>query len=184
MGFTGTKNHIFLLYWTSNRARMTLGDVNLPLTSPSIRNLFFLLHGMFNRQVVSSFSAFFTCSLSFCPNGFPTIYVSCYGVTIFENKIHIGYVIEAMSISTNPLMIPGNHHYCLGSLAPASTMVKLRLQRAATKFYSPPREEKNHITLHFNDFNSIKSYIRDILMMHGINLKVLSSIEKLHYFKL
>ena len=58
------------------------------------------------------------------------ISVSPYGIVIFEDKGHICKVIAAMLISTSisTLLDPG-----IWSLAPASTMVRLRLQRAATK---------------------------------------------------
>ena len=67
----------------------------------------------------------------------PTISVDPYDLVIFEEKGHIGKVIAAMLISTKPPLIPGIHHYCLWSLAPASTMVRLRLQRAATESSFP-----------------------------------------------
>ena len=63
---------------------------------------------------------------------FPTISVDPYDIVIFEEKRHICKVIAAMLISTKPPLIPGINHYCLWSLAPASTMVRLRLQRVAT----------------------------------------------------
>ena len=55
------------------------------------------------------------------------ISVSPYGLVIFEDKGHICKVIAAMLISTNPRLIPG-----IWSLGPASAMVRLRLQKAAT----------------------------------------------------
>ena len=63
----------------------------------------------------------------------PTIYVDPYDLVIFEEKGHICKAIEAMLISTKPPLIPGIHHYFLWSLAPASTMARLRLQRVATE---------------------------------------------------
>ena len=69
---------------------------------------------------------------------FPNIFVEPYDLAIFEEKGHICKVIVAMLISTKPALIPGINHYCIWSLAPASTMVRLsRLQRAATDFSFP-----------------------------------------------
>ena len=64
---------------------------------------------------------------------FPTISVDSYDPVIFEEKGHICKVIAAMLISTKPPLIPGINHYCLWSLAPASTMVRLRLQRVGNR---------------------------------------------------
>ena len=55
------------------------------------------------------------------------IYISPYDLVIFEDKGHIYKGIEAMLISTYPWL-----NICMWSLAPASTMIRLRLQRAAT----------------------------------------------------
>ena len=68
---------------------------------------------------------------------FSTISVDPYDLVIFEEKGHICKVIAAMLISTKPPLIPGINHYCLWSLAPASNMVKLRLERVATEFSCP-----------------------------------------------
>ena len=67
----------------------------------------------------------------------PTISVDSYDLVIFEEKGHICKVIAAMLISSKPHLIPGINHYCLWSLAPASTMVRLRLQRVATESSCP-----------------------------------------------
>ena len=56
----------------------------------------------------------------------PTISVDPYDLVFFEEKGTICKVIAAMLISTKPPLIPGINHYCLWSLAPASTMVRLR----------------------------------------------------------
>ena len=58
--------------------------------------------------------------------------VSLYGLVIFEDKGHIFNGITAIFISTNPCLIRG-----ICSYAPASTMVRLRLQRAATESSGP-----------------------------------------------
>ena len=68
---------------------------------------------------------------------FPTIFVDPYDLVIFEEKGDICKVIAVSLIITKPPLIPGIHHYCLWSLAPASTMVRLRLQRAATESSFP-----------------------------------------------
>ena len=68
---------------------------------------------------------------------FPTISVDPYDLIIFEEKGHICKVIAAILISTKPPLIPGINHYCLWSLAPASTMVRLRLERVATESSRP-----------------------------------------------
>ena len=44
----------------------------------------------------------------------PTISVSPFGLVIFEDKGHIGEVIAAMLINTNPPLIPGIHHFFSG----------------------------------------------------------------------
>ena len=58
------------------------------------------------------------------------ISLSPYGLVFFGDKGHIFKVIAAMFFSTNPHLIPG-----ICSLAHASTMVRLRLQGAATEAY-------------------------------------------------
>ena len=68
---------------------------------------------------------------------FPTISVDPYDLVIFEEKGHICKIIAAMLISSKPHLIPGINHYCVWSLAPASTMVRLRLQRVATESSCP-----------------------------------------------
>ena len=70
---------------------------------------------------------------------FPTISLDLYDLVIFEEKGHIGKVIVAMLMSTNPSLIPGINHYCLWGLAPASTMVRLRLERSATEVSCPTK---------------------------------------------
>ena len=70
---------------------------------------------------------------------FPAIYIDPYGIVIFEDKGHMCKVIAAMLISTNRVLIPGTNHYYLWSLAPASTMVRLRLKRAATESSYPTK---------------------------------------------
>ena len=62
---------------------------------------------------------------------FPSIFRELYDLVIFEGKGHLGKVIVAMIISTNPSLIPGVNPYCLWVLAPASTMVRLLLERSA-----------------------------------------------------
>ena len=51
----------------------------------------------------------------------------------------MGKVIVAMLISTNPPLIPGINPYRLWSLAPALTMVRLRLERSATEASCPTK---------------------------------------------
>ena len=70
---------------------------------------------------------------------FSTISVDPYDLVIFEEKGHICKVIVAMLISTKPALIPGINHYCVWSLAPASTMVRLRLERSATEASCPTK---------------------------------------------
>ena len=62
---------------------------------------------------------------------FLTISIDLYDLVIFEEKGHICKVIAAILISTKPPLISCINHYCLWSLAPASAMVELRLQRVA-----------------------------------------------------
>ena len=68
---------------------------------------------------------------------FPTISVDPYDLVIFEEKCYICKVIAAMLISTKPPLIPGINHDCLWSLAPASTMVRLRLEMVARESSYP-----------------------------------------------
>ena len=64
---------------------------------------------------------------------FPALYVDPYGIVIFEDKGQMCNVIAAMVISANCPLIPGINHYCVWSLDPASTMVRIRLQRPPTE---------------------------------------------------
>ena len=86
-----------------------------------------------SRHFVFSFPAFITGSFSFWSWWwFPMLSLRPYGLVIIEDKSHICKVFAAILISTNHCLIPG-----IWSLAPASTMVRLRLQRAATKSSCP-----------------------------------------------
>ena len=58
--------------------------------------------------------------------------VSPYCIVIFEVKGNMCTVIAAFLISPNPPFIPG-----IWSLAPTSTMIRLRLQKWATKSSCP-----------------------------------------------
>ena len=89
-------------------------------------------------HVVSSFPAFINHWVIFIlSRWFPTISVNPYDIFIFEEKGQICKVISAMLISTKPPLIPGINHYCLWSLAAASTMVRLRLLMVATESSCP-----------------------------------------------
>ena len=68
---------------------------------------------------------------------FPTISVDTFDLVIFYEKGHICKVIAAMLMSTKPPLIICVNHYCLWSLALASTMVRLRLERVATESSYP-----------------------------------------------
>ena len=61
---------------------------------------------------------------------FSTIFVDPYDLVIFEEKGDISKVIAVLLIITKPHLIPGIHHYCLWSLTPASTMVRLKTAKA------------------------------------------------------
>ena len=60
--------------------------------------------------------------------------LSLYGLVILEDKYHICKVIVAILISTNAPLIPS-----IWSLAPTSTMSRLRLQRAASESSCPTK---------------------------------------------
>ena len=83
---------------------------------------------VYSRHFLFSFPAFitvlFSCSWWWW---FLMITFSSYGLVIFEDKGHTLKVIAAMLISTNPCLILG-----IWSLAPGWTMVRPKLQRAAT----------------------------------------------------
>ena len=91
---------------------------------------------MSSRQVVSSFSAFITDSFHVSDDDDFKQYLKI-SMVLSSLKINFTFVkslIVAMLISTYPSFISG-----IWSLAPTSTMTRLRLQRAATESSRPTK---------------------------------------------
>ena len=89
------------------------------------------LSGYAQQAGVTSFPAFF---FKFFLNFFFIQIISNH-----EEKGHTGKFIVAMLMSTNPSIIPGINHFCLLGLAPASTMVRVSLERSATEASCPTK---------------------------------------------
>ena len=119
----------------------------LPMMLPKL-NIFCSRSWILNKKVILNFLLFmFICLFGSSPPSQPSSPVHFHFVNMLSNIIcrppwschlwrkgHIFKVIAAMLISTMPPLIPGINHYCLWSLAPASTMVRLRLVRVATEY--------------------------------------------------
>ena len=147
-------NHILLLYWhfsflqPASRFSLPYHPLSLVMELETHTSSLSLEHGHKPWQ----------CTFLLCPAGrclllptlyhffvllfilsklFPTISIDLYDLVIFEEKGHIGKVIVAMLMSTNPSLIPGINPYCLWGLAPAATMVRVRLERLATEASCP-----------------------------------------------
>ena len=98
------------------------------------------------------------CTFLLCPAGRCLLLSSIYPffnfhlVQIVSNHINrplwsfrlwrkMSHCIVAMLMSTNLSLIPGINHYSLLGLAPASTMVKVRMERLATEASCPTKKD-------------------------------------------
>ena len=160
--FSSNRNNQHFFNDVLNRPMITLGVVGLLLTIPSTRN-FSPLHGILNKDITDSpmtfpssrnlllhsyghFSflhsadSFYVTAGRWSPTSQPSSLVYFHFVKILSNHIcrllwycHFWRKRSHLLINTKPPLIPGINHYCLWSLAPASTMVRLRLERVATE---------------------------------------------------